>query len=200
MASRIITFNGESNLLAAIKIHLMENNPIIIATDTQWGICATEPSIINKMKKRANKEVILLVDSQYKHVFDKTTNDPSSNIRSKFIEKFWPGQVTVIYDNISYRRTNADMLNTIIDYCKIPIYCSSANITNHNPVNNIVEAMDTFNLSEFDVLLIVTPSQTLIPNSLPSTIIDLNEFKIIREGINAKEVIEFIKSHKIESH
>lgn len=200
MGCRTIIFNGEMDLLDEIKIHLIQNNPIIIATDTQWGICAIEPSIINKIKKRINKEVILLVDNEYKNIFTKNNNNSLSNVRLEFIDKFWPGQVTVIYDNVSYRRTNAKLLNTIIDYCKIPIYCSSANITNHSPIDSADEALNTFNSSEFDILLILTPSQTLISNSLPSTIVDINKFKIIREGLNVEEVIEFIKSHKIKVH
>lgn len=197
MVNKVITFNGEQDLLEEIKVHLINKNPIIIATDTQWGICAIEPSIVNKLKKRTSKAVIQLVDDQYNNIFMTNSTDQLSNIALKFIKEFWPGEVTVIYNNIAYRRTNAKDLNKIIDYCKLQIYCSSANITNHKPINDSNEALLAFKSSEFDILLIITPNQKLNSNSLPSTIVDLNSFKIIREGVKTKKVKNFFSKYKI---
>ena len=155
----------------------------IVETDTVMGLISLNPKLIYQIKQRpSNKKLIFFINSinQVKGL---------NKWEKKIISKYWPGGLTIIKNKISYRIPNNSKLLSLIKLTG-PIYSSSANISGNNPIKDANDAYKIFknHLSE----LIIIKGKT--KSNIPSTIIDLDNFKIIREGkYNGNEIMKQLK-------
>ncbi|MGL4951546.1 MAG: L-threonylcarbamoyladenylate synthase [Mycoplasma sp.] len=162
--------------------------PAIIKTDTQWGIICAEQNPIYELKKRPlDKKLIQLVHKNFKFI--------NLNQEQKlFLDEIWPGKVTIIHNSISYRRTGSNSLNEIVDSLSINLYSSSANLSNKEVITSFEDAKKIFELFDDEVLFISTNED--YENYEYSTIIDIDNWTIIREGSNLEIVKKLIKKNK----
>ncbi len=176
--------------------YLRKGYCILVRTDTQWGLMAIDPAIIYEIKRRPpEKKLIKLVSPKFKF-FDLSLQ------QEQFIRKFWPGSVTVVKDGLGFRLTNRRFINAILITLGESVYCSSANISGGDPITSIDEALTVF-AHVSDKLIGLVPSKR-IPNptgtNLPSTIVDIDYWYIIRKGLRYEEVLSFIANKIIPSY
>lgn len=143
----------------------------IVQTDTVMGLISLNPKLIYEIKQRpSNKKLIFFVNNidQVKGL-----NQHEKNV----ISQYWPGGLTVIKNGISYRMPDNKNLLSLIKLTG-PLYSSSANISGNNPITDTTQAIKEFNKSLNNLLIIKGKTES----NIPSTIIDLDNFRIIREG------------------
>ncbi|MGL4950916.1 MAG: L-threonylcarbamoyladenylate synthase [Mycoplasma sp.] len=158
---------------------------IVIKTDTQWGVICKDQLPIYELKKRdPNKKLIKFVTSNFEF------NDLDEK-QKEFIGSVWPGKTTIIHNGESYRKTTDEKLNFIIDSFNDNLYSSSANISGLNPINSIEEFQTTFNDYSGDILFVVDSNSS--SNTLPSTIVNIDNWEVIRKGINYNDIDSIIK-------
>lgn len=166
-------------------INILKNGGVVaLPTDTVYGLVAIYGNKdafdkIYKIKNRPkNKKLILFIDKIER------LNDFCDNINIEiynYLKSIWPGPTTVILnckndESIGFRIPNNELVLKIIEILNVPLYSTSANISNMNSVNcyddldkNIIEQVD---YCVKGICLI----------GMPSTIIDLrdNNKKILR--------------------
>lgn len=169
--------------LDAIVFELKNQKSAIINTDTVPGIISLEEKNIYFIKKRSRGKKII------KFVKDYSLIPYLTKIEMLFLEKFWPGPVTIVKNNISYRMPNDDFLLVLLSILG-SFYCSSANISGEEVINDVDEANNVFPESlYYDLFLIKTKPNA---SKKASTIINLDTWKILREGENIEEIKEYL--------
>ena len=168
------------NEIDEIVFELRNNKAAIIPTDTQIGILSLDDKLIYKIKKRSKKKKIVLFVESIQYV-----NNPSEKFK-KLANKFWPGELTLIENKISYRIPNSETILKILS--KIgKAYCSSANISNSNPILNVNDAIKEFEHMKHKLILVDIENNG---NNISSTIYDIDNNIVLREGEIKKEDIE----------
>ncbi len=143
----------------------------IVQTDTVMGLISLNPKLIYEIKQRpSNKKLIFFVNNINQV---KGLNQHEKNV----ISQYWPGGLTVIKNGISYRMPDNKNLLSLIKLTG-PLYSSSANISGNNPITDTAQAIKEFNKSLNNLLIVKGKTES----NIPSTIIDLDNFRIIREG------------------
>lgn len=124
---------------------MLKDNEIFIATtDTLIGIGSkindSNLKEIYKLKKRSkDKKIVIIVGSvdQLKKI------EKIDSYTMEQIKKFWPGPVTLIINNNSYRMPNKEgLLELIIN--EGPFYLTSANISGEPNCKTIDEVQNLF--------------------------------------------------------
>lgn len=191
-----------------IKKVIEENGLIIFPTETVYGIAASALSKkaidkLYKAKKRPREKAINIMVSDKKEI-EKYANI-NSKIERKIIDKYMPGEITIILEKkndfgksftlpnntIGIRIPNNSIALKIIKELKIPLIVSSANISGMESGKNPKEIEKFFNKS-VDILI----DGGIIEKGVPSTIIkvDNDKIEILREGkITKKEIENSIK-------
>ena len=168
--------------------YLMHNKAVLMETDTVLGLFSKNEDLLYALKNRPKqKKIVLLVENvdQIPH--------PSKELR-RLAASFWPGQLTLIYDHISYRIPNHKEVLKVLPIVG-PVYCTSANISGEEPFRNSKEAFDKFQNNPASNNLLVVKGVSYTPS--PSTIYDLDTKKIIRQGaITLAEIEDSLNSIK----
>ena len=143
----------------------------IVQTDTVMGLISLNPKLIYEIKQRpSNKKLIFFVNNINQV---KGLNQHEKNV----ISQYWPGGLTFIKFFIFYLMPDNKNLLSLIKLTG-PLYSSSANISGNNPITDTTQAIKEFNKSLNNLLIIKGKTES----NIPSTIIDLDNFRIIREG------------------
>ncbi|MGL5591413.1 MAG: L-threonylcarbamoyladenylate synthase [Mycoplasmoidaceae bacterium] len=168
----------ESNILEIIE-SINENKIIILPTDTQIAIICKDENKIYELKKRSKNKKLIKFIYDYKN----------KNFSNEFIllaNYFWPGALTIIEKKISYRMPNNSLLINILKEVDF-VYSSSANISGEEPLNNTIKYQEVFKESSLKNEIVIVQGNSI--ETIPSSIYDLDEKKLIREGkISLKEI------------
>lgn len=135
----------KNNWKKAIKI--LKNDGVgVMPTDTLYGLVGSAFSKkaierIYKIKNRnKNKKLIVLISS----VKDlKKFKIKINKEEAKILEKFWPGKVSIILNDIAFRYPNNKALLEILKKTG-PLVAPSANIEGNKPAETIKEAKEYF--------------------------------------------------------
>lgn len=130
----------------------IKNNQLFITTtDTVLGIGAKvnekNKEQIFKIKNRDSSKSLVIVVANIEQLKQfETLND----VHLKYINKYWPGNVTLIINNNAYRiPNNKDLLELIKK--EGPFYLTSCNISNQEIIKDLDQAKKIFpNLIYFD--------------------------------------------------
>lgn len=171
--------------LDSVIFELKNNKAVIMPTDTVIGLIANNESLIYQIKNRPKKKKVILFVSNLDLLPDLTED------QKRFLDKFWPGQVTIVKNGISYRMPDDPALLYILDKTG-PLYSSSANVSGHDPIHNTLDANREFNEAKFYYSLVLVEGKTKL--EVPSTVVNIDDWNILREGCHAEEVKEFIKN------
>lgn len=168
----------------AISFELKNNKTLIAPTDTIPGLMSINKNNIYKIKNRnIFKKVILFICSL----------DFVEKINSDFIKlanAFWPGNLTLIKNGVSYRVPNDKFLLELISRTG-PLYCSSANISGKEVISSYDEAKLEFNNYDLDIIFLNAEYRI----NKPSTVYDVDKDKILREGeITYEQIKSIIKN------
>ncbi|MDQ6722724.1 MAG: L-threonylcarbamoyladenylate synthase [Thermoproteota archaeon] len=197
---------------------LIDNGSIIIfPTDTVYGIGCdplNDDSVLKlfKIKNRPLDKHLPVLTSNISHLsqFVEITEEANT-----LINHFWPGQLTIIlklqnnsltsryaFDKtIAIRIPNNMCTTKLIQMTKNKLLVgTSANLSKHPPVTNVKD-LETCNLQGYDAIVDGGRASASNSSSHVSTIVDLVEInnpKIIREGIISKERIFAILKENLQ--
>ncbi len=176
---RLYNYLFKQKIITALK----KQQCIFVPTDTVCGLLAKDEKVIYDIKVRdLSKKIILLVA-------DANSIPNLSDVQRQFLETFWPGAVSVIKGGIAYRSPNIKPLLKILKTVG-PCYCSSANISGKEVINDYKEAQTIFG----DQIIYVT--NKFKGSNCASTIVDIDSWKILREGEKTSEILNFINEIK----
>lgn len=191
---------NESLDLTTIKTvckYLKKGYAVLVKTDTQWGIMSLRPQLIYQIKKRPlDKKLVRFVNGNFRF----------SNLslqQRKFINHFWPGSVTIIKDGESFRLTNRRIINLILAVLNQPVYCSSANVSGGDPIQSIDDALTVFSHASNRMVGLIPVhnyKQKEWEDNVPSTIVDIDYWYIVRKGTRYEEVLDYIANKIIPSY
>lgn len=199
-----------NNNFALYRKIIFDDGVIICPTDTVYGFFASSISdiaaqkVFNLKKRDLSKKLIVNVASI--EVLKKYIK--INDIESLLINKFWPGQLSIIfnlsnfgYNRISHLVTGDDKsicvripnhLQTLelLEAVGIPLISTSVNLSGNTPINEYSDIVNSFK----DNVDLILPNNFNLSNfTLPSTIIDARsekDIKIMRVGSVSKIDIE----------
>ncbi len=173
----------------------------IIPTDTVYGLVgdATNEKVIKKVfliKQRENTKPLLILISNFDMLKKYVKN--ISPLELEIINKFWPGPLTIIFQNkknlsdiltankneIAIRMPDDERLLDLINKLDKPIIATSANIAHKKTITSIDLLEDNIKNN----VNYIYDSGFLEDN--PSTIIKVidNKVIIVRDGIMSKDI------------
>jgi len=184
------------NLNEAVKV-IKKGGVVIFPTDTVYGLIAdaknkTAIKKIFKIKKRSLKKPLPIFVKDLKtakHLAD------INKKQEKIIKKYWPGKVTVILKakltkfpkgiiskdkKIGLRIPDYRFLSILLKKLNRPLAETSANISGKKASTKIKEVLKQFEKQRCQPNLVLDAGN--LRTSLSSTVVDLIDFKILREG------------------
>lgn len=182
------TYNWDE--IDGIAFELLNKKAIIAPTDTVIGILAKDENLIYEIKQRPKSKKIILF------ILDKNILEPLNKMQTKFLNKFWPGQITVVKNGISYRMPNDKYILYLLNKVGT-LYSSSANISGDDVIIDTSQANNIFDVNKYFYKLILVEGKQ--KSDTPSTIVNIDNWNIIREGAMINEVNNFI-SQELSSY
>jgi len=194
---------SSKNLNEAVKV-IKKGGVVIFPTDTVYGLIAdiknkTAVKKIFKIKKRSFKKSLPIFVKDLKMAKDLARIDKK---QEKIIKKCWPGKVTVILKakltkfpkgiiskdkKIGLRNPDYKFLNILLKKIDCPLVETSANISGKKASTKIKEVLKQFEKQRCQPNLVLDAGN--LRTSLPSTVVDLIDFKILRKGDISKDLI-----------
>ena len=199
-------FKVEENLKRVIA-RILSGEVFIYPTETIYGIGgrADREEVarrIAKAKKRNfEKKMILLADD--KKVFEKFDIEFPSKAQA-LADRFWPGFLTLVLprknhgETLGVRASNHPFIKAIFTVITVPIYSTSANISDTEYKNDPEEIASAFSNS-VDFMI----DAGRLPPSAPSTVASVsreNNVEILREGAILREDIESVYKKSTNAH
>jgi len=198
--------NLDEILKKAMKV-IRQGGVIVCPTDTVYGLIADAKNKkavkkIFKIKKRKEEKPIPIFVRDLKMAKSLVL---INKFQEKLLKKVWPGKVTVLLkakkltkkifpksiisseNKIGLRTPNYKIINRLLRILNRPLTGTSANISLKPPSTKIKEILKQFKNQKYKPDLILDAGNLKL--SLSSTIIDLENFKIFREGKISKEKI-----------
>ncbi len=170
--------------IESICYELTNKKAAVVDTDTVMGIISLDKQIIYQVKRRSySKKIVTFIK-------DINQIDRLTPPQIKFLEAFWPGQVTIIKSKISYRIPDDPFILLLLSKFR-RLYCSSANLSNKETITEISQANEVFS-EKYAHDLILVDWVNNDKHHIPSTIIDIDSWKIIREGSRIEEIKSFL--------
>lgn len=181
---------------------LLNGGVVIFPTETVYGMGASALSLsaiskVYDIKKRPIEKAINIMVSGTKEI--EKYAFIKSDLERKIIEKFMPGEITIILDKkndfgfgftkedtIGVRIPDSKIALDILKEVKIPLIVTSANISDHPSITNPSD-LDVFDKS-VDIII----DGGVIEKGVHSTIVRVvdNKVVVLREGKITKEDIE----------
>lgn len=179
-----VTYKENISEIESVSFELKNNKVAIINTDTVPGLISLNKKMIYKVKRRPlNKKLITFIS-------DVNQIENCTDIIKNIANNFWPGNLTLIFNGISYRMPKNNFILNLINEVG-PLYSSSANISGKEPIKSQKEAFDYFKKYKNDIIFI---EGNYSLHKQPSTIFDIDKCKILREGeIKYESIKQFIK-------
>lgn len=196
MNTNIIDIN-DLNILELVKKLQTKSFVMAIPTDTVYALCCNAnddmaiEKIYNIKKRDKNKPISLFVKNKneiYKYI-DCEINDKISEL----LDKYWPGQLTVIFkkkknifdnltskkDTIGIRVPNDKTLLSILNNIDFPLAQTSCNLSGEK---EITTAKEIYNKLHNSIDMIIDEKK--IASTNPSTIISISNqgINILRQG------------------
>jgi len=176
-----------NNQIDEIAFELKNAKAVILPTDTVWGVVSLSEKNIYSIKHRPSEKKIITFINKINYL-----NLPK--YIEMEIEKYWPGGLTIIWKGKGYRIPKNPLLLALMDRVG-PLFSSSANISGQDPISSIEQAKEVFKDQEFNLVLVEQKGFQI--SSTPSTIIDLDNFRVVRSGlIDGQKILERILKRK----
>lgn len=170
--------------LDSIVFELKNFKAAIIPTDTVAGIVCLDAKTIYSIKKRdRSKKLITFICN-----LDQVENKSEKFI--KLAKNLWPGKITLITKGVSYRMPNSSFVLRLISKVG-PLYSSSANLSNQDPITNVDEVINQFGIKNNNLIYV---NSNYSREFMPSTIYNVDRDKLVRQGkITYEQIKKFIK-------
>lgn len=188
--SPLLSGAGARIRMAALANRVMNGAVFIYPTETIYGIGgrADNPAVekrIRSIKERqkASPFILIAADKKYFYSFDLLFT-ANATLLSK---KYWPGNLTLILpsnnipDGVGVRISDHPFITALYNKLDVPIFSTSANLSDQPYVNDPDEIFKVFN-GKVDFII----DAGKLPESKPSTVVKINEdgsVEVVREGI-----------------
>lgn len=194
----IIKENNKKAISVATKV-IKNGGVVICPTDTVYGFLADASNKkavdkIFKLKKRSRLKPLPVFIKDFKMAKDLAE---ISKDQEQFLNKVWPGKVTVILkrkpvdvgcpyslkvygvkkDTIALRIPKYKFLNDLLKKINKPLVQTSVNISGQPALTKIADISERFGGSDLPILIIDAGN---LPKSKPSKIIDLGGKRLTR--------------------
>lgn len=149
-----------SRILATAERILLSGGIVIAPSDTVYGILgdATKPEVIKKIFKIKQRPGEKAFPIFVRDIATARKLAYVSDAKTKFLEKVWPGAVTVVFhhkeklpkvltggkDTIGIRIPDSKFLLELLSRLDFPLVQTSANISGRPPAKNVKEAKAYF--------------------------------------------------------
>jgi len=207
---------SSKNLKEIVKetIKVIKRGGIVICpTDTVYGLIAdaenkTAVRKIFKIKKRLYKKPLPVFVKDLKMA--RSLADINKK-QEKIFKKFWPGKLTAVLKaksfkfpegivskdkKIGLRMPKYKLLNFLLGKLNFPLAETSANISGKKASTNIKEVLRQFKNGKHQPDLVLDAGN--LKKSLPSTVIDMENLKILRKGqISKREILKIAHEVKL---
>ena len=194
---------SSKNLNEAIEI-IKKGGVVMFPTDTVYCLIADAKNKIAvknifKIKERSFKKPLPVFIKDLKMAKDLAKIDKK---QKKILKKCWPGKITVILKakstkfptgiisedkKIGLRIPDYKFLNILLRKINCPLAETSANISGKKASTKIKEVLKQFEKQRCRPDLVLDAGN--LKKSLPSTVVDLIDFKILRKGEISKDLI-----------
>lgn len=197
------------NLKSALKqaVFVIKKGGIVIfPTDTVYGLIADAQnnSAVRKVFKIKNRRFSKPLPVFIKNIKMAKRLVYVNQVQEKILKKIWPGKLTVVLKarpvelpkgilsknkKIGLRIPDYRSLNLLLGKVNYPLVATSANISGKQPSTKIKEVLTQLKNQKYLPDLVLDAKN--LEDSLPSTVIDLTNRKILRKGKLSK--IEILK-------
>ena len=184
---------------------LCRGGVVVFPTDTVYGVA------VNAFDARARKKVYALKGRSYSKPLTIMVPDIAcarmfaevSKDAGNFMEKFWPGPLTLVLpathfgsivmngrNNIGIRIPDDKVVAGILSAARLPLATTSANPSHHKSARTGDEAARYFD-GKVDMILDAGPC----PHKMESTVIDMLHFPyvVLREGsLPSKKLLQYL--------
>jgi tRNA threonylcarbamoyl adenosine modification protein (Sua5/YciO/YrdC/YwlC family) len=199
---KVDPLNPDERVLKQAAVIVAQGGLVIIPTETVYGIAADASNKnamerLSAVKERPKGKLFSLhVDSREK--IEKAA-DSIPVAAYKFIDKFWPGPLTLILrakdgNTVGVRMPDNEVALRVIALSGVDVVCPSANISGRPPPVNFQDAVkDLTGAVDFAI----DTGQTKL--GVESTVVDMTvePYKVVREGAIRKEVLDAVARKKI---
>ncbi|MCP6718492.1 MAG: L-threonylcarbamoyladenylate synthase [Patescibacteria group bacterium] len=204
-----ITEKNSKQVLEQAVFTVKKQGIIICPTDTVYGLIAdaTDKNAVEKVFKVKKRKVQKPLPVFIKDLKTAKKLVHINKKQEEFLKKFWPGKLTAVLKaktsyqvwlgvckngKIGLRIPYYKVLNSLLDELNCPVIATSANISGKKASGKIVEILEQFKYKKNKPDLVLDAGN--LKESLPSTIIDLENVKVIREGeISKNQILNELK-------
>ncbi len=193
---KVSPVSPENKIIEQAGKIVTQKGVIIFPAQYLYGIAvdALDPEAIKKvfsLKKRPLQNPLLVLIKNRQKIDALVSSIPDT--AEKLIEKFWPGNVTIIFNaakqvpdlitagtgKIGLRMPLHPVAKALVDTVDCPITGTSANISG-TPATSTIDTIDPYIIQNADMILDAGKLKT----GLGSTVVDItqNPVKIIRQG------------------
>ncbi len=197
--------DNQEEVLEKVKDAIRDGKIVAVPTDTVYGFIAdaTNNNAVKHMyalKQRPNEKAFPVF---VRNIAMARWFAYISDTKMRFLEKIWPGSVTVIFhhkeklpecvtadhDTIAMRMPQSPLLLSLLDQINVPLVQSSANISGVAPATSAQAIVTSFEYQRQKPDLIIDGGEVL---GKPSTIINFtgNNPRMVRSGLVSKEEID----------
>ncbi len=198
------TLNAVPENIVEVKKVLLQGGVAVCPTDTVYGFIAHagEREAVKKIFRIKERDISKPL-AVFIRDFEAVENLAEINeTQREFLKKVWPGKVTAVCaaksldfpeyiissdGKMGLRMPDYEFLNQLLSVAGFPLAQTSANISGSPASGNIGEIM--LQLEKFSRKPDLILDAGNLPESLPSTVIDLTTSKILREGAVSEEHI-----------
>lgn len=196
----ILNKNQVNGFYSYLNKKIYQDSLIIYPTETIYGIggrCTEKVKEKIYAIKKKNRENNLIIVAGHINAF--TSLSLVFNVYAQTLANaFWPGNLTMILryshsdTKIAIRVSDHPFLTILARFFKDPIFSTSANLSGTDYRNDPEFIFNTFN-KKAEIIV----DYGVLPESLPSTVVDVadgKQVRIIREGtISADKIIKTLK-------
>ncbi|MBD3208106.1 MAG: threonylcarbamoyl-AMP synthase [Candidatus Nealsonbacteria bacterium] len=192
-----LTSKGNKDMVREVSLALKEGKVVVVPTDTVYGLIAKAPD------EKAVRKVFEIKQRPIKKPLPVFVRDIAmaerlaflSGQQKKILERFWPGQLTAVLKakskelppgllneegKIGLRVPDHEFLLSLLREAGFPLTGTSANISGEDSFRDAEEILSRFQKEELQPDMVIDGGRT--GPILPSTVVDLVSFEIIRKG------------------
>jgi len=197
--------NIKSALKQAVFV-IKKGGVVIFPTDTVYGLIADAQNnfAVRKVFKIKNRRLSKPLPVFIKNIKMAKRLAYIDQAQEKILKKFWPGKLTVVLKarpvefpkgilsknkKIGLRVPDYRFLNLLLEKVNCSLVATSANISSKQPSTKIKKVLSQFKNQKYLPDLVLDDKN--LKDSLPSTVIEITNRKILRRGKLSK--IEILK-------
>ncbi len=196
---KIDSHNPDLDKLIEVADILISGGVVVLPTETVYGLAVDKdnPEAVERLKKIKNRPKDKPFPIQFfpvKRIYELVPRDKIKPNVYRLIDKFWPGPLTVVFENLGLRVSSHPIVQQLLKRANLMVYMPSANPSGEPPAITEQQVLSYFK----DKVDAIVFSDGV--GRLASTVVDVRQFpwKILREGvISASQIKKIEESRRV---